>query len=66
MVPSLKPGAAPGHPGDVPVPGDAAVAPDLVAELEQGLRSTVRVSIPALLTGTALIRVAASGVTVAV
>lgn len=66
MVPSLKPGAAPGHPGDVPVPEDAAVAPDLVAELEQGLRSTVRVSIPALLTGTALIRVAASGVTVAV
>jgi MFS family permease len=62
----LRPGAALGHPGDPPRPRDAAAVPDRVAELEQGLRASVRVSIPALLTGTALIRVAASGVTVAV
>ncbi len=52
-----------------PVPtgeGDAAVALDAVAEPDQGLRRTRRVSLAALLTGTALIRVAASGVTVAV
>jgi MFS family permease len=57
----------PGAAGDPPsAPGTAPAAPDPVARLEQGLRETRRVSIAALLTGTALIRVAASGVTVAV
>jgi MFS family permease len=48
------------------VPGDPTATSALVAELEHGLRDTRQVSIAALLTGTALIRVAAAGVTVAV
>jgi MFS family permease len=45
---------------------DPTASPELVAELEHGLRETRQASIAALLTGTALIRVAAAGVTVAV
>jgi MFS family permease len=43
-----------------------APTPDLVAEREHELRETRQVSIAALLTGTALIRVATAGATVAV
>ncbi|MGD1054325.1 MAG: MFS transporter, partial [Candidatus Dormibacteria bacterium] len=48
--------------------GAAGAVPsaDLVADLEHGLRETRQTSIAALLTGTALIRVAAAGATVAV
>ncbi|MGO8685938.1 MAG: MFS transporter [Candidatus Dormibacteria bacterium] len=63
----------PGQPVGEPAGGasaaprpDEAAAPEVVAGLEHGLRETRHVSIAALLTGTALIRVAASGVTVAV
>lgn len=59
-------GVAGGVPGGAAVPGDAGGTSGLVSELEHGLRDTRQVSITALLTGTALIRVAAAGTTVAV
>jgi MFS family permease len=63
------PPATPGS-GDPPAGAAGSVGPpdvpDLVADLEQGLRERRQVSIAALLTGTALIRVAAAGATVAV
>ena len=51
-----------GHPADAA----AATSADLVADLEHELRDTRQASTAALLTGTALIRVAAAGATVAV
>jgi len=55
-----------GHPADAGVVAGAAPSADLVADLEHELRETRQASIAALLTGTALIRVAAAGATVAV
>jgi MFS family permease len=55
-----------GHPADAGVVAGAAPSAELVADLEHELRETRPVSIAALLTGTALIRVAAAGATVAV
>ena len=55
-----------GHPADAAVAGGAPQGADVVADLEHGLRDTRQASIAALLTGTALIRVAVAGATVAV
>ena len=49
-----------GHPADAGVVAGAAPSADLVADLEHELRETRQASIAALLTGTALIRVAAA------
>ena len=57
-----------GHPADPGPDGGtgAGTSADLVADLEHELRDTRQASTAALLTGTALIRVAAAGATVAV